>query len=130
LGLRAVFDNADHRLRPGYYVRARVVLGETKDALLVPEKALGQDQTGAFLMIVTSDNTVERKQVTVGNKYGEMVVIQDGIENTDSVIIEGLQRARPGSKVNPKSITLTAPPEAMPQEDSSRDSSDNKDAGG
>jgi RND family efflux transporter MFP subunit len=121
LGLRAVFDNEDHRLRPGFYVRARVAIGKIENALLVPEQALGQDQTGAFLMIVAGDNTVQRKQFTVGNKYGAMVVIQGGIEKTDSVIIEGLQRARPGSKVNPKSITLTVPPEALQQDSSSGD---------
>ena len=129
LGLRAVFSNDDYRLRPGFFVRARLAIGEIKDALLIPEKALGQDQTGAFLMVVSSDNTVQRKQVTVGNKYGDMVVIRGGIERTDSVIIEGLQRARPGSVVKPKIVTLTAPPEASQSEDSFNGLADDKDTG-
>lgn len=113
LGLRAVFENADNLLLPGYSVTVRVSIGEVKDALLVPEKALGQDMSGAYLLVVAGNNVVERKNVVVGGKYGNMVVIREGIATSDSVIIEGLQRARPGSEVKPTSTTLSAPPEAL-----------------
>jgi membrane fusion protein (multidrug efflux system) len=118
---RGVFPNPDHTIIPGLFVRIRVPLQEKKDALLVPERALGRDPAGPFVLIVGSDNVVEQRAVTLGQEEGWMRVIESGLKPDDLVVIEGLQKARPGLKVNPKPVdpepgaagstyTATAPP--------------------
>lgn len=117
LKLRAVFENEDRLLIPGLFVRVRIPLGVLEDALLVPELSVGRDQAGTYLLTVDSDNEVERKSVVLGPKFGNMVVIRSGIEATDQVVIEGIQRARPGAKVTPKTETLELPEELVAPSD-------------
>ncbi len=107
LKLRAVFKNSANQLFPGLFVRVRVPIGKLENALLVPEKAIGRDQSGAYLLVLDNEEKVARKNVTLGTKYGELIVIEQGIEADDRVVIDGIQRARPGSKVDAESITLT-----------------------
>ncbi len=107
LKLRAVFQNPTNQLFPGLFVRVRVPIGKLENALLVPEKAVGRDQSGPYLLIVNSEQVVERKIVTLGTKYGELVVIEQGISPDARVVIDGIQRARPGSKVDAESVTLS-----------------------
>jgi len=107
LKLRAVFNNSANKLFPGLFVRVRVPIGKLENALLVPEKAIGRDQSGAYLLLLDDEEKVARKNVTLGTKYGELIVIEQGLEADDRVVIDGIQRARPGSKVDAESITLT-----------------------
>ncbi len=107
LKLRAVFKNSTNQLFPGLFVRIRVPIGKLENALLIPEKAIGRDQSGAYLLLLGEEEKVVRKNVTLGTKYGELIVIEQGIEADDRVVIDGIQRARPGSKVDAESITLT-----------------------
>lgn len=107
--IRAVFDNPYLKILPGLFVRVRIPLDRTENAVLLPEYAIGNDQVGRYVMIVGDGNVAERRNVKVGAKYGEMVVITTGLSGTETVVIDGLQRARPGSEVTPKEITLEAP---------------------
>jgi RND family efflux transporter MFP subunit len=108
---RAVFPNPEPRaIVPGLFVRLRVPLEERQDALLVPERALGADQGGRFVLVVNKEAVVERRGVTLGAAEGSLRVIEAGLEPHDLVVVNGLQRARPGAKVNPK------PAEAEPIE--------------
>lgn len=107
--VRGTFPNPDGAILPGLFVRIRAPHKVMPDALLIPDVALGSDQEGKFLLTVGADNKVERKSVSIGTKVGEMRVIESGISADDSVIIVGLQRAQPGSPVQPKVIELTAP---------------------
>lgn len=107
---RAVFPNTDERLYPGLFVRVRIP-NETKQQILVPETAIQRDQIGPYLLAVDAQNTVVRKDVELGDSAdSKRRIILAGIEPTDRVIVIGLQRARPGSPVDPQ--TADAAPTA------------------
>jgi RND family efflux transporter MFP subunit len=106
LSARGVLDNADGVLLPGYFVRVRVPLETGVDALLVPDAALGADQGGRYLLVVNADHVVGQKHVTTGPLHGTLRVIETGLAPDDLVVVDGLQRAVPGERVDPATITL------------------------
>lgn len=98
--LRAIFPNPQHDLLPGMYVRARLVEGSREGAILVPHAAVTRDPRGnAMVMVVNADNKVEPRPVEATQTLGSSWVIGSGIAPGDRVIVEGLQRARPGTPV-------------------------------
>jgi RND family efflux transporter MFP subunit len=101
LTARAVFANADRALLPGMFVRTRVPIGGEPTALLVPDAALGADQSGRYLLVVGGDGTVAQRDVEIGALEGSLRVIKKGIAADDQVIVDGIQRAIPGQKVAP-----------------------------
>jgi RND family efflux transporter MFP subunit len=109
LAARGVIANAGLELLPGYFVRVRVPL-ESKQALLIPEVALGSDQAGRYVLVVNADNVVEQRKVEPGFLDGSMRVIESGLKPDDRVVVEGLLRAIPGQKVEPKLQTAQAEP--------------------
>jgi RND family efflux transporter MFP subunit len=102
LAARAIFDNKDRALLPGYFVRVRIPVEDQADALLVPDAALGSDQSGRYLLVVNKDNVVEHRNVTIGPLIDGMRVIDDGLKADDSVVVAGVLRAIPGQKVDPQ----------------------------
>ncbi len=102
LAVRAVLQNSDRTLLPGYYVRVRLPLGQQQDALLVPDVALGSDQGGRYVLVVNKENVVEQRKVEVGPVVDTMRVIEKGIAADDRVVVGGLLRAIPGNKVDPQ----------------------------
>jgi RND family efflux transporter MFP subunit len=110
LTARAVFANPDRVLLPGLFVRVRIPTGTIDKALLVPDAALGADQSGRYLLVVNKDNVVEQRNVEIGAVEGAMRVIEKGIAPGDRVIVSGLQRALPGGKVEPVEATAAATP--------------------
>jgi RND family efflux transporter MFP subunit len=102
LAVRGVMPNADRVLLPGYFVRVRVPFGEQSNALLVPDTALGSDQSGRYLLVVTGENVVEQRKVQTGPLDGDLRVIESGLKADDRVVIAGLLRAIPGQKVDPQ----------------------------
>ena len=107
LAVRAIFDNANHDLLPGYFVRIRIPLHYMAGpALLVPDIALGTSQAGRYLLVVNKDNVVEQRTVQLGQLDGSLRVITDGIKPDDEVVITGLTRAIPGEKVSPQPATM------------------------
>lgn len=110
--VRATIPNPDERLYPGLFVRIRVP-NETMDHVLVPEVAIQRDQIGPYLLAVDQDNTVVRKNVTLGGFADDnRRIITSGIETTDRIVVVGLQRARPGAPVDPQTAAPT--PAASP----------------
>ncbi|WLD13367.1 efflux RND transporter periplasmic adaptor subunit [Planctellipticum variicoloris] len=109
LRTRGVFPNADRSLLPGMFVRMRVPVAERRNAILVPERALGTDQSGQYLLVVASDGKVQYRPVRIGVSVDEMRVVEGQIALEDQVIVEGLLRARPGATVTPKLETPTIP---------------------
>ncbi len=107
--VRGFFPNPERKLYPGVFAEVQINLGVEKNALLVPEMALSMDQAGDFLLIVNDKNVVERRKVEVGNKIGELIVIPQGLNPEDRVVINGLQRARPEATVDPKMTVLKNP---------------------
>ncbi len=99
LQLRGALPNPPPvRLVPGLFVRIRVPKAE-RDALMVPERALGTDQQGRYVLVVGTDGVVAQKPVVIGPQNGELRVIEQGLEAGDRIIVNGLLRARPGAKV-------------------------------
>ena len=98
---RAVFDNKDGLLAPGYFGRLRLFGGE-RSALLVPDSAISSDQSRRILFAVAEDGTVGVRVVELGPMVDGLRVIRSGLAPTDRIIIDGLQRARPGQKVQPE----------------------------
>jgi RND family efflux transporter MFP subunit len=110
LSARALMPNTDLSLLPGMFVRLQVPLGVEKNALLVPETAIGSDQGGFYVLVVDDQNLVQEKTVTTGASLGPLRVIESGLAATDKVIIDGLQRAIPGEKVAPEAAPAIAVP--------------------
>jgi RND family efflux transporter MFP subunit len=107
LTVRAVFSNkhtgtADYDLIPGQYAPVRLILGENPDALLIPETALVQTQAGTHVFVVGKDNKVESRKVVEGSPYKQQRVINEGLKVGERVIIEGVQKVRPGMAVKPE----------------------------
>ncbi|NRB22314.1 efflux RND transporter periplasmic adaptor subunit [Shewanella sp.] len=104
--LRAEFPNPDGLLLPGMYVRAVLNAGTDPEAILVPQKAITRNTKGqAVAMIVNSDNKVETRIVTTAEVIDHQWRILDGLAVGDSLIVEGLQKIRPGASVTPVAIT-------------------------
>jgi membrane fusion protein (multidrug efflux system) len=99
--MRGIFPNADGSILPGFFVRVRIPAGQRENALLVPERALGTDQSGRFLLVVGKDDVVEYRPVTVGTKVDLLRVVDGKIDLGDRVVVEGLLQARPRLKVVP-----------------------------
>lgn len=106
LTLRAVFDNPvvgkAPELLPGMFARIRIPVGSNQHALLVPEPAIGINQGRHYLLLVNNQNVVEQRTVKIGTLVNnELRVIKEGLKADDWVVVDGLQRARPDTKVKP-----------------------------
>jgi RND family efflux transporter MFP subunit len=110
LAVRGVIPNARAALLPGYFVRVRVP-GPGREQLLVPDVAIGADQGGRYVLVVNADNVVEQRKVRPGQHVGPLRVIEEGLKPDDRVVVDGLLRAIPGQKVDPKQQAI-APPTA------------------
>jgi RND family efflux transporter MFP subunit len=109
LAVRGVIPNPDRVLLPGFFVRVRVPVAQEQSALLVPDTALGSDQSGRYVLVVTKENTIEQRKVQVGPIEGTLRVIEDGLKADDRVVIAGLLRAIPGQKVDPLEQKIEEP---------------------
>lgn len=105
---RGVFDNTGRDLTPGLFVRVRVPFGKPRKALLLPDRAIASDQRQKYVLTVGEDNVVSRRDVKVGSLHDGLRVVESGIGAEDRIVINGLQRARPGIAVTPRVVELTA----------------------
>lgn len=104
LRLRADVQNPNKLLAPGMYVRIRVPIGESHSATLIPEEALGSDQGQRFVYVLNKEDEVEYRRIKTGRLHQGLRVVDSGLTTEDRVIVKGLQRVRPGIKVNPKPL--------------------------
>jgi RND family efflux transporter MFP subunit len=102
LAVRGLVPNPNRVLLPGYFVRIRVPTDRTENALLVPDLALGTDQSGRYLLVVNRENLVEQRKVTIGPLDAGLRVIESGLAPEDRIVIAGLLRVIPGQKVDPQ----------------------------
>jgi RND family efflux transporter MFP subunit len=102
--LRAVFPNEDGRVVPGLFARIRVPLSEKHQALLVAERAIGTDQAKKFVLSLTTSNTVEYRVVNLGPLIEGKRIVRSGLEGNEEIVVNGLQRVRPGMMVAPQEI--------------------------
>ena len=114
LAVRAVFQNANRAMLPGYFVRVRVPVGEPQNALLVPDSAIGSDQGGRYVLVVDKDDVVEQRKVEIGPRVDELRVIESGLNPPDRVVVAGVLRAIPGQKVDPQMQPSDAAADAAP----------------
>lgn len=112
LRLEGQFPNPGNILRPGQFARVRATTSTKKGALLVPQRAVAELQGSYQVAVVTNDNKVEIRPVTVADRVGTEWVIEKGLASGERVIAEGTQRVRPGMTVNPK--PFTAPRDSNP----------------
>ncbi|MCK1703851.1 efflux RND transporter periplasmic adaptor subunit [Bradyrhizobium sp. 146] len=109
LAVRGLVPNDKRVLLPGYFVRVRVPFTQEKDALLVPDTALGSDQGGRYLLVVNGDNVVEQRKVQIGPVDNGLRVIESGLKPDDRVVIAGLRRVIPGQKIEPQVTKIEQP---------------------
>jgi membrane fusion protein (multidrug efflux system) len=109
--LRVEFPNPDQMLLPGLYVRAVFREGENDQTLLVPQRSILRDNRGnPVVLVVTSKNTVERRPIRIGKNYGEDWIVLEGIVAGEKIIVDGLQKVRPGIEV--RAVLLPQTPDA------------------
>src|SRR6185503_671568 len=116
LRARAVIANPAEFFSPGLFARVRVTGTAPYAAVLLPDEAIGTDQTNKFVYVVGEEGTVARRNIKLGPLYEGMRVVREGVTAEEWVITRGLQRARPGIKVAPKreALTLSEAPAAKP----------------
>lgn len=98
---RGVFPNPDNKLTPGLFARMKITGSGQYKAVLVPDEAVGSDQSQKFVLVVNPEDTVEYRQVTLGPRVNGLRVVRKGVGPEDRIIVNGLQRAMPGMKVSP-----------------------------
>lgn len=112
LTMRAVFPNPSGLLRPGMNTRVRIVYEIAQDAILIPQKAVTEMLGKQFATVVVAGDKVEQRPIRTGPRLGDQWVIEDGLKAGERVVVEGLQKAWPGSVVNPLAATTAAKPAA------------------
>lgn len=100
--LRAAFANPDGRVVPGLFARIRVPLSERHPALLVEERAIGTDQAQKYVLTLTTTNTVAYQSVKLGPAIDGKRIVRSGLQGTEEIVVNGLQRIRPGMPVVPQ----------------------------
>ena len=113
--VRAVLDNTDGRLIPGQFARLRMGQPKAEPALMVNERAIGTDQNKKFVLVVNTDNKAEYREVTLGANVDNLRVITSGLKSGERIVVNGLQRIRPGALVVPQVVRMDARAELQAQ---------------
>jgi membrane fusion protein, multidrug efflux system len=100
--IAASFPNPEHTLRPGQFAKARAVIDKITGALLVPERALVELQGSYQIGVVGADNKAEIRPIKIGPRFNRQVVVTEGLKEGEKVIVEGIQKVRPGMIVTAK----------------------------
>ncbi len=108
LTLRASFPNPHGIILPGLYVNLQAESNAKTLSPMIPQAAVQQNQSGHFVLVVTPENTVETRQVTLGRSIGAMWVVTKGLKANEHIIVQGLQKVRPGAKVSPSMVTVNS----------------------
>ena len=107
VSVRSVFSNNDELLSPGFFAKVKVQASAPYPAILIPDRAIANDQAQQFVWVINKDHQAEYRQVIVGARIGSLRVIKQGLSATDDVVVEGLQKLKPNAKVVPERITLS-----------------------
>ena len=107
--MRAVLDNNDGKLTPGLYARVKLSNGtQTQPAVLVSERAIGTDQSKRFVLVLAEGNKAQYREVKPGRVVDGLRVIDEGLKAGEVIVVNGLQRVRPGSAVTPQTVPMEA----------------------
>jgi multidrug efflux system membrane fusion protein len=104
--VRAVFDNADGRLMPGQFARLSMGQPKPEQTLLVSERAVGTDQNKKFVMVVDDKDKAEYREVTLGVSVEGLRVVLGGLKAGERIVVNGLQRVRPGAQIKPEMVAM------------------------
>jgi multidrug efflux system membrane fusion protein len=110
---RAVFDNKDGQLMPGQFARIRMGQATQATALLVNERAVGTDQNKKYVLVVGEGNKAEYREVTLGASVNGLRVVKNGLAPNERIVVNGLQRVRPGALVAPQAVEMSAKAELL-----------------
>jgi len=105
---RAVFDNKDGRFTPGLFARIKLIANDRYDAVLIDERAVGNDLGKKFVLVLKPDSTLEYRPVTLGMRVDGLRVVEEGLVAADIIVVNGLQHVTPGAKVQATRVTMTA----------------------
>jgi membrane fusion protein (multidrug efflux system) len=105
--VEAAFPNPGSYLRPGQFARVRVPVEHRENAILVPQRAIVELQGAKTVMVVDQQNKVQVRTLRVGDKSDNYLIVLDGLKAGERVIVEGMQKARPGGEVKPSIPTAT-----------------------
>src|SRR2546426_3683425 len=109
LEVQATFRNQDHTVLPGQFVRVRVRTAERRQALLVPQRAVQELQGQQSVLTVGADNTVQARAVVTGDRVDQRWIVEQGLKAGDAVVVDGLQKVRPGARVTPRASSAPTP---------------------
>jgi len=110
--VRAVFDNADGGLMPGQFAHLRMGQVKPDAALLINERAVGTDQSKKFVMVVGADDKAQYREVTLGANVDGLRIVTSGLKPGERIVVNGLQRVRPGALVAPQVVAMRAADDA------------------
>jgi membrane fusion protein (multidrug efflux system) len=105
------FPNPEGQLRPGQFGRIRAVIEMARDAILVPKRAVQEIQGMQTVLVVGADDMVALRTIQPGETVGDLLIVRQGLKPGERVIVDGIQKARPGSKVNPTAAAAAGPAE-------------------
>ncbi len=116
--VRAILPNPTRLLTPGLFVRVRMPVGAAKPGILVTDRAIGTDQDRKYVLVVNENNVVEYRQVVLGGRYDGLRSVVEGVSPGEWIVVNGLQRVRPGVTVTPQKVAMrpqapTPPPAAQ-----------------
>jgi multidrug efflux system membrane fusion protein len=106
--VRAIFDNADGSLMPGQFAQIRLGRASPTSAILINERAVGTDQSKKFVLVVGDDNKASYREVSLGAPVDGLRIVTSGLKANERIVVNGLQRVRPGSLVDPQQTKMAS----------------------
>lgn len=100
--IQATFPNLDYLLRPGQYAKVRAKMDEVKNAIIIPQRCIMELQGTHSVYVVNDSSKIETRQITTSHKYGDYWIISEGLKTNEKVVIDALQKVKPGMTVKPK----------------------------
>ena len=105
LTLKAEFNNPNNLLLPGMFANISLVGSTVPNAILIPQRAVTDVMYKHFVYVINSDNTVSMKEVQLGARVGKLWLVKSGLDGTENIVVEGIQKLQQGAKVNPTPMT-------------------------
>ncbi|MDX1962055.1 MAG: efflux RND transporter periplasmic adaptor subunit [Pirellulales bacterium] len=113
---RAIFKNDDLTLTPGLFARVRLPGSERHSAIMLPDQAIGTDLAEKFVYVVEAGNKIRRQVVTLGPIIDGLQLIREGLKGDETIVLDGIQRVRPGSEVQAKMVTFEPVEDGLPDD--------------
>ena len=103
--MKAEFNNPNNLLLPGMFANISLVGSTVPNAILIPQRAVTDVMYKHFVYVINSDNTVSMKEVQLGARVGKLWLVKSGLDGTENIVVEGIQKLQQGAKVNPTPMT-------------------------